>query len=291
MAKYLRKDYENGYMSDVVLIDYYKKVQEIDVINNLLIGDYNSKGEYVTSKEILNELLAMPKYIVKTFNTNMYLQSNAEIGNFSQLTFMVTVQDGVPKLNMSRASLLLTEEISKCGGYYINTNSVVLDSFEDANDFDFNDKMFKHFNIIENTGRKPAKSEIPLNVLNRKTALSDAKQNLFSSILKAQKEYLSRRLSVLKRFEIGEKILKEYNTRLAEIKTKVASNNPMVVYCQNELLDMVLDETDYKKNRAFKKAIDECFEYYVTISQSVKYSDNMQKSTSSRAKIKEVLNS
>ena len=46
MAKYLRKDYENGYMSDATLIEYYKKVQEIDIINNLLIGDYNNKGEY-----------------------------------------------------------------------------------------------------------------------------------------------------------------------------------------------------------------------------------------------------
>ena len=290
MAKYLRKDYENGFMSDNVLIEYYKKTQEIDVINNLLIGDYNSKGEYVTSKEVLKELLDMPKYILKTFNTNMYLQSNAELGNFNQLTFMVTVQDGVPKLNMSRASLLLTEEVSKCAGYYTNTNSVVLDTFEDINDLDFNDKMFKHFNIVENNGRKPAKSDIPLSILNRKTTLNDVKQGLFSAILGAQKDFLTRRLSVLKRYEIGQKIVKEYSGRLTEIKIKLASNDPQFIYCQNELLDMILEETDYKKDRAFKKAIDECYAYYSSVSQSFKTLKDVQNG-STRTKIKETLNS
>ena len=289
MAKYLRKDYENGYMSDSVLIDYYKKVQEIDVINNLLIGDYNIKGEYVTSKEILNELLTMPKYIIKTFNTNMYLQSNAELGGFPQISFMVTVLDGVPKQNMSRASLLLTEEISKCGGLYINTNSVVLDTFEAVNDFDFNDKMFAYFKIVEQNGRKPSKSDIPLNILNRKTTLNDARQNLFSNILSVQKDFLSKRLSVLKSFEMGDKILKEYTARLSEIKAKLIANDPKTAYCQNEILDMVLEEIDYKKDRALKKAIDECYNFYITNAQSIKFGEAKATSTSSRTKIKEAI--
>ena len=289
MAKYLRKDYENGYMSDALAIEYYKKVQEIDVINNLLIGDYNAKGEYVTSKEILNELISMPKYIVKTFNTNMYLQSYAELGNFNQLNFMITVQDGVPKNNMSRASLLLVEDIEKCAGLYINTNSVILDTFESLNDLDFNQKMFAHFKIVEQTGRKPAKSDIPLNVLNRKTYLSEIKQNLFSSIFNVQKDYLSRRLSVLKRYELGDKILKEYNLRLSEIKGKVTSNDPKVVYCQNELLDMVIEEFDYRKDRVFKKALDESYDFYIKSSQNYILKQNNEQNNS-RKKLKEVNN-
>ena len=154
---------------------------------------------------------------------------------------------------------------------------------------DFNDKMFAHFKIVEHTGRRPAKSDIPLNVLNRKTTLNDARQNLFSSILNVQKDFLSRRLSVLKRFDIGEKILKEYTARLTEIKSKVAANDPHVVYCQNELLDMVLEEIDYKKDRTFKKAVDECYSFYISNAKSVKLGEVNAASSSSRTKIKETM--
>lgn len=290
MAKYLRKDFENGYMSDNAYIEYFKKVQEIDIINNLMIGDFNSKGEYVTTKEILNEFLQMPKYIVKTFNTNMYLESNAELNGFKQFSFMITVQDGVPKANLSRASLILTEDVIKCAGLYINTNSVVLDTFEDVNDFDFNEKMFTHFKVFDQGAKRINKSEIPLNILNRITSLNNIKESLFDSVLKAQKDYLDRRLSVYKRFEIGAQIVKEYTTRLTKMKAKYSLNDAKFVYHQNELLDMVLEEFDYKKDRAFNKAVLECFEFYNQNAQSLKLTSADSEKTNSRTKIKETLN-
>lgn len=264
MAKYLRKDCENGYITDVAEVNYFRKVQEFDIINNILIGDYNSKGEYVTTKEILEELLSMPKYITKTFNSTVFLQSYAELNNLNQLTFMITVEDGVPKANYSRATLFLTEDVIKAGGILVNTNSVVLDVFEAANDGFFNSKMFEKFKVESN--KPTSKTSIPLNILNRKTNLIEAKKKLFVALKPIEKECLDKKLKSYNGNPTGAKIISEYENELKGTKFNEVQKE---FFC-NQILDMILERADYKKDKLFKKIVDENMQFYVNKVDNVK---------------------
>lgn len=255
MGKYIRKDCDTGFLTDSTEISYFKQIQEIEIINNFMIGDYNDKGEYITTKDILKELLDMPKFITKTFNSNMYLQSNCELNKFAQIKFLITVEDGVPKENYSRASLLLIEEISKCCGMYINTNSVVLDTFDGKNDETFNDKMFAKFNVVDQGRSTAGKSEVPLNILNRKTMLLEKNQKLFEDIAPICKEYFENRIKAYEKYAMGQEILEEFNSRQLELKKKCSVNDEKYFYYQNELLDLILHENSYEKNKEFRKAV------------------------------------
>ena len=53
--KYRRPDIEGGSLINKSDIEYYKEVRSDEVMDNQLLGDFNSKGEYVIKENILRK--------------------------------------------------------------------------------------------------------------------------------------------------------------------------------------------------------------------------------------------
>ena len=55
-SRYKRNDIEDQYLLDSNDIENFKQQQAQDVIDNFMLGDFNSDGNYVVDKSIINEL-------------------------------------------------------------------------------------------------------------------------------------------------------------------------------------------------------------------------------------------
>ena len=91
--KYIRKDTKGGFLFNESEIRYYNQIEQIDVYDNLLLGDWNNKsGEYKLEEGIRKELLKMPKYYTSAFGDNMFCESYDSIDQFGKLEFSVKIQ-------------------------------------------------------------------------------------------------------------------------------------------------------------------------------------------------------
>ncbi|MBO5888615.1 MAG: hypothetical protein J6Q58_00570 [Clostridia bacterium] len=154
--KYLRKDIDGGIISEKQEIDRYKLEQYIDVVDNLLLGNYNEFGHYEIEEEIVKELIDCRKVIEDNFENLLFLKSESALNAFSNLHFVVRVTES-EKPNFNKATLELLEPIYKVKGYIENTQATVLKKVVLENNAIFKDEVYKAFNIIvggNNTGAK-----------------------------------------------------------------------------------------------------------------------------------------
>ena len=127
MAQYLKRDPQLGYIEDVAEIETEKFNNLRHSVLGCMLGDFDETGAYVVSPEIVEELLAMEKYVVDTYDNIEICKSILKLDK--QITFMVTYEG-------NRAVLSLIEKLSYeanfriDSGVYSNINEYVLDSVE-----------------------------------------------------------------------------------------------------------------------------------------------------------------
>ena len=133
MAKYLKSDSEKGYVEDYVDIQALKFDNVRHTALGNMLGDYDNEGNYVIVPEIVNELLAMPKYVVEVMDN---LEICLSIVKFDkQLTFLVAFEG-------EKATLSLLEKVSfeannkLDAGTWSNVNEYVLDVVETIGEVD-----------------------------------------------------------------------------------------------------------------------------------------------------------
>ena len=133
MAKYLKSDSEKGYIEDYVDIQALKFDNVRHTALGNMLGDYDNEGNYVIVPEIVNELLAMPKYVVEVMDN---LEICLSIVKFDkQLTFLVAFEG-------EKATLSLLEKVSfeannkLDAGTWSNVNEYVLDVVETIGEVD-----------------------------------------------------------------------------------------------------------------------------------------------------------
>ena len=93
--RYIRRDTQGGFLYNKSDINYYKQVQNLDVIRNLLLGDFNGKGNYVLSKGIIDELVSMKKVYQYSFGATTFCQSMNDVGEFGKLNFAIKIRNNV----------------------------------------------------------------------------------------------------------------------------------------------------------------------------------------------------
>ena len=87
MAKYLKRDSEKGYIEDYVDIQALKFDNVRHTALGNMLGDYDNEGNYIIVPEIVEELLAMPKYVVEVMDNPEICLSVVKFDK--QLTFLV----------------------------------------------------------------------------------------------------------------------------------------------------------------------------------------------------------
>lgn len=241
--KYLRKDIDGGILSEKYEIDRYKYQQYNDVIDNLMLGNYNEFGEYIIQDEIKEELLNCRKVIEDNYENILFVKSEEQVNVFSYLNFAVKVLDS-DKLGYKMAILELLEPIYKTKGYIENTQATVIKKIVLPNNNIFKDEVYKAFNIIvDNSNGRKYVNDIDefKNILDRKIRLLYVKKHV-----SLQDDFMmcyKKNVEELNKTDEGKKVLEEHKKE-EEIAEKY----------------LKVDETDYKsKNELLTTNIEKKF--------------------------------
>ena len=148
MSQYVKNDCEQGFVTDNAEIESLKFNNLRHTILGCMLGDFDVEGNYVVDPVIVNELIAMPKYIVDTVDNIDVCSSVIKLDK--QITFFVTYEG-------EHAVLTLAEKVNfqanfkSNSGLFSNINEYVLDTFETSGVVDKN-AVYSKWNISTFTG-------------------------------------------------------------------------------------------------------------------------------------------
>ena len=219
--KYLRKDIDGGILREKEEIDRYKQEQYIDVVDNLMLGNYNEFGEYEIEDKIKEELIACRKVIEDNYENLLFVKTEASVNAFSNLHFVVRVTAS-EKADYNKVTLELLEPIYKAKGFIENTQATLLKKVILENNSIFKDEIYKAFNIIVGTDITGAKTEIIetdenfKEVIDRKVKLLYVKEK--SQADKEYETYHKMNVEELNKTDEGKKVLENYNKELNTAK-------------------------------------------------------------------------
>lgn len=202
-------------ISDPDTISNVKIEQEREIIENQRLGSYDFNGKYSIPKEIIGDLLKLPKQILSVKaqdplrgKKDVY-RLTAKLPGFDKLDFLLEVDNQF-------ADIYLLEKAYKEGGNYFDTHEVHLKSvlISEENSIE---KIMKNLKINTDTddgGRKIDESEI-IDLLLRKIYLQSVAQKLKEKSIGAEREVFEDVMATLKSSgAYGEKILATFVARL-----------------------------------------------------------------------------
>lgn len=237
-VKYLRKDIDGGYLSDKYEIDRYKLEQFNDVVDNLMLGNYNEFGEYVIQDDIKEELIKCYKVIEDNYENILFVKSQATVNVFSYLNFAVKVLAS-EETGYKTAVLELLEPIYKAKGYIENTQATVIKKIVLPDNEIFIDEVYKNFNILvdKNDGKKEINDDFEA-IIDRKIRLLYIKQHAL-----LQEDYMmcyKKSIDELNKTEEGKEIIKQYKKE-EEIVDKYIGIEDNDYKTKEELLNNVIE--------------------------------------------------
>lgn len=247
--KYRRPDTEGGYIFDKQDIDYYRATQKHDVVDNLLLGDFNMVGSYVVNNNLIKELVKMQKVYQDTFGKAIFCESYKTFDNQS-IKFRLNILHNTPRGKVT-ASLELLEEIERANGYYKNTNSVLIDSQVLSDTKDAEKKIFSLYNLIrkKDDGTVGAKKENEYdfqNIQRRRQMLKQMHNMTLKVDAKLEKELFEKRIKLLKSNPKFATILEEVNRQAFHANGKFLKKDSDLYYRYlNQIIDGAMDMYAY----------------------------------------------
>lgn len=253
--------------------------ENVDVIQNKLLGDYNSKGYYCIEQRITNELIKLPKTIKESYNSNIFCTSKTRSGNV--VDFKISITNDIEK-DEDVAVLEVLEGVAKQGGKSVQMISTVIGKYIGEDNANFTQKALKYYNVsVSGEGQEVVEYE-DKNINNRKSFLTKLDELSYDSFNKAYKDYYNSRLKVLKHEhntyskDVMDMIKEEYdNPALAMFLKDKKYKNGTNYKAMNETLDNAVnyysDCPQYKtSNEIFDKKTDKPFEKFRNNMQNVK---------------------
>ncbi len=248
MSKYLKPDTELGYIEDHAEIEYNRFNNLRHTILGCMLGDYDSNGVYTVSPQIIQELIAMPKYLTDSMENIEICQSALKLDK--PITFMLTYQGD--KVTLSLIEKVSFEANNKLNaGTYSNINEFILDQVEVAGTINKN-SLYRLWNIQENGGEAidvfnmdDETKAIYANIVNRFKYLLIANKILLENeeiLEEIESIYANRLLDILQQFpELEKKVLEELTQTLEEKKDFVRIDKPNFSKTVNEILEKAIE--------------------------------------------------
>ena len=191
---------------------FYQSTMSLLVQSNLLIGDFDDKGNYVITKEIKRDIVVMDKEIEDTGEnffkaTSLYMKKN----------FYFYISISMLPENKAKAKLYLYEFV----GDYFDKDFVIshIANYIDNFDENFTDKVKKAFNLVD--------VDVPNNDFDTPN-LAIRMQRMLDEEVRAQDLYemscqifTIRLLKCLENYEKGRKLVQEYKKLLEKHKGKL----------------------------------------------------------------------
>lgn len=248
MAQYIRNDCEQGFITDSAEIENLKFNNMRHTVLGCMLGDFDADGNYVVDPEIVEELIAMPKYIVDTVDNIDVCSSVIKLDR--QITFFVTYEG-------EHAVLTLAEKVNfqanfkTNSGLFSNINEYVLDSYETSGVIDKNAVYSKWhispysgmaldvFNMDEETLAKY------FGIVNRFKYLMKANQIMLENedkIEEIESNYAVQMIELIARYPALKKMVDE---KLKEVVSKQPSvirlDKPFFAKTVNEVINQTIE--------------------------------------------------
>ena len=238
--QYKKEDCEKGFLTDPQEIEEYVRHQQIDILQNQLLGDYANDGEYFLSDEIRDELVKAPKVVTNNYENYIFTQTITPIGDFGYGKFFVMVS----KLDKQLiATLTFVEPIHKMNKLLTNAQSVQIASFIGDGGEKFFFDMKKEFNIVDDDYIMPEEDKKTAfkHSLKRKQYRKKLWKEALKDIERTEKEIYNKRMAILKglKNEYADEVLKLFNEQLKK-KGPFFDKAPNQFTCLNQLLDECL---------------------------------------------------
>ncbi len=231
-----RETLEN--LTDPLEISYYKSLQHDEIVDNELLGEFDKSGNYLISRDVLLELVAVKK-IIKESKDNKYILS-APVSE--GIVFLFTLQiedDGDKKI----AIMKMIENDVRINGIkeIIKTN---IARYKDDNDIYFMTKVKKIFNIVESEGNgKEINNEEFLKIIIKRIKDFKSLKKQDAKFEENAKQYLDQIIDILTKNpgKFSEYILRKYNILLEESKELIGK--PKYYKNLKIKLDNLINET------------------------------------------------
>ena len=155
--------------SDPLEILYYQNLLKDEKYSNLLLGNFNSEGNYSIDKELLQELINVNKYITDNIEGVYHLIAKTQESEFD-LHFLLKIKNDEEN-NKKIAALVLIEPFTSVDGQNNQELNIVVARYRDENDIYFMPKVAKVFHIFDKrdeNGREEENETILLNTLKLK---------------------------------------------------------------------------------------------------------------------------
>ncbi len=210
-----------------------------------LIGTFDDKGKYTIPDEVLVELVNLIKKIdAQTVNGT---EARAFVGD-KVLHFNMTPPKALENGD-AYCYLELKEEVSHLNGYYIDTLTTIIATYEYKFDQFFLNNAYNVFNLKEYKADDPdatAPQLVP-DYLGQRYAVLDAMKNQYGDALdKLEEIYFNKRLQLLSEHLEVALILTEFANKRNKLEPYFAKSEHKY-YFLNQLLDEVLETEQCKK--------------------------------------------
>ncbi len=263
MAQYLKQDSELGYIVDSADIEYSKFNNLRHVVLGCMLGDFDETGAYVVDKEIIDELISMPKHIVESMDNIEICQGELKLDKY--ISFMVTFEG-------NKATLSLIEKLNyeanfklDCG-VYSNIVETVLDEVETSGEINRN-VLYARWNIgpfggnvIDIFSCDNSVLEKYFGIVNRFKYLLESNRILLDKeeeLEEIEASYSNEMFEILKRYpKLEKEVVAQVKEILKNRKDALSVNKPNFAKTFNEILDNAIqaniDKLDEKEKEDFK---------------------------------------
>ena len=263
MAQYLKQDSELGYIVDNADIEYSKFNNLRHVVLGCMLGDFDETGAYVVDKEIVQELISMPKHIVESMDNIEICQGELKLDKY--ISFMVTFEGN--KATLSLIEKLNYEANFKLdSGIYSNIVETVLDEVETSGEINRN-VLYTRWNIgsfggnvIDIFSCDNSVLEKYFGIVNRFKYLLESNRILLDKeeeLEEIEAEYANEMFEILKRYpKLEKEVVAQIKENLKNRKDALSINKPNFAKTFNEILDNAIqaniDKLDDKEKESFK---------------------------------------
>ncbi len=251
-------------------IEHYKTLQNDEIINNLLLGEFTKEGNYVISKDYLLQLIAVRKTIKENYE-NKYILIGIIPANTPEIKFTLKIDaiEGNKKL----AILRCIETSIKLDGETKEILKTVVARYKDDDDIYFMTKVAKVFNIVkvdEAKGADASDEELIGLILNRWKNLKRLGALRGEKLDYLSKMYIDEIIALLRANpgKLSEYILRRYEINLNNLAG--IAGKPGYYKKVKLMLDKLLDESMEKvKDPIIEKLIDASRAKYVEAYKSI----------------------
>ena len=242
---YKRVDVDGGVLNNDSDIEYFKAIQYNDIIDNCLLGDFDSKGNYVVNPVIVEQLLKIKKIFVSAFEKSVFVESIREFDGYGKINFRLKWTNN--NQGQKVVVLELLENVTRVNGYFENTNHVALLGVA-INDDTSTEAVYKYFNVVKKSpddnddGAEKEDNRDIIDIINRIAYFQIAKVGQRKFMAKYYKDAYEKKIALLSKNKRGAYLLEDFNKEYLYCNNRFFKEGDVEYYKYlNQLIDAIIE--------------------------------------------------